>query len=199
MAPIFLDTIVSNYFVVYNKDIFEQQGLGDPSTYAEFKDVCLKLLDAGINPIYEPISDGWHHVLWFPMVGPRLQEADPGLSAQLNANEMKFADVPIMQDAMTQLNELYDLGCLATTRFSDTFSDTNAKLAAGEYAMSVTTLTAPVAIEADYPDVPATTFGFFPMPLADNTLGACASGSALASSSIQAHSTSSRPSSTWLS
>lgn len=165
------DTIASNYFtVVYNKDIFEQQGLEVPGTYAEFKDVCQKLLDAGINPIYEPISDGWHHVLWFPMVGPRFEEANPGLADQLNANTTKFAEVPIMQDAMTELNELYEMGCFGDNALSDAFSDTNAKLASGEYAMSVTTLTAPVSIETDYPDVPAQTFGFFPMPLADNTL-----------------------------
>ena len=23
----------------------------------------------GITPMFEPVSDGWHHVLWFPMVG----------------------------------------------------------------------------------------------------------------------------------
>ena len=34
----------------------------------------------------------------------------------------------------------------------------------------MTTLTAPVSIETDYPDTPAQTFGFFPMPLADNML-----------------------------
>ena len=50
------DTVASNYFVVnYNKEIFEEQGLSVPKTYAEFKDICLKLKDAGINPIYEPI------------------------------------------------------------------------------------------------------------------------------------------------
>jgi len=165
------DTVASNYFVVvYNKDIFEQHGLSVPSTFAEFKDVCQTLLDAGINPIYEPISDGWHHVLWFPMVGPRFEEVDPGLADQLNANTAKFADVPVMQEAMTELNELYQMGCFGDNALSDAFSDTNAKLASGEYAMSVTTLTAPVSIETDYPDVPAQTFGFFPMPLADNTL-----------------------------
>lgn len=165
------DTIASNYFlVVYNKDIFAKQGLSVPKTYAEFKDVCQKLLDAGINPIYEPISDGWHHVLWFPMVGPRFEEANPGLADKLNANAVKFADTPIMQEAMSQLDELYQMGCFGDNALSDAFSDTNSKLASGEYAMSVTTLTAPVSIETDYPDVPAQTFGFFPMPLADNTL-----------------------------
>ena len=165
------DTVASNYFlVVYNKQIFEEQGLSVPTSYAEFKDVCLKLKDAGISPLYEPISDGWHHVLWFPMVGPRYEELNPGLVEQLNKNEVKFAEVPVMVEAMTQLKELYDLGCFGDNALSDAFSDANAKLASGEFAMAVTTLTAPVGIETDYPDVPAQTFGFFPMPLVDNQL-----------------------------
>ncbi|MCB0152521.1 MAG: carbohydrate ABC transporter substrate-binding protein, partial [Caldilineaceae bacterium] len=165
------DTVASNYFlVVYNKQIFEEQGLSVPTSYAEFKDVCLKLKDAGISPLYEPISDGWHHVLWFPMVGPRYEELNPGLADQLNKNEVKFAEAPVMVEAMTQLKELYDLGCFGDNALSDAFSDANAKLASGEFAMAVTTLTAPVSIETDYPDVPAQTFGFFPMPLVDNQL-----------------------------
>lgn len=165
------DIIASNYFVVvYNKDIFAEQGLSVPKSYAEFKDVCVKLKDAGITPIYQPISDGWHHVLWFPMVGPRYEEAEPGLAAKLNANETSFASSPIMTTAMSQLQELYTLGCFGDNALSDAFSDTNGKLASGDYAMAVTTLTAPVAIEKDYPEVKASTFGFFPMPLADNAL-----------------------------
>lgn len=165
------DTIASNYFViVYNKQIFADQGLSVPTSYAEFKDVCLKLKDAGINPIYQPIADGWHHVLWFPMIGPRFEELNAGLADQLNANEVKFADVPVMVDAITQLKELYDLGCFGDNALSDAYADMNAKLATGEYAMGLSTLTTAVAIEADYPDVPATNFGFFPIPLADNQL-----------------------------
>lgn len=165
------DTIASNYFIVtYNKDIFEKQGLSVPKTYAEFKDICVKLKDAGINPIYEPMADGWHHVLWFPMVGPRFEELNPGLADKLNANQATFADTPVMVEAMKQLQELYTLGCFGDNTLSDTYTDTAAKLASGEYAMSVTTLTQPVAIEAAFPDVKATSFGFFPMPIADNQL-----------------------------
>jgi raffinose/stachyose/melibiose transport system substrate-binding protein len=75
-----------------------------------------------------------------------------------------------MVEAMTQIKELYDLGCFGDNALSDAFGDANAKLASGEYAMAVTTLTAPVSVETDYPDVKAQTFGFFPMPLADNML-----------------------------
>jgi raffinose/stachyose/melibiose transport system substrate-binding protein len=74
-----------------------------------------------------------------------------------------------MAEALTQLQELYDMGCFGDNALSDGFSDTDAKLANGEYAMSLTTLTAPVSIESEY-GVPADTFGFFPIPLADNLL-----------------------------
>ncbi|MBK8050680.1 MAG: carbohydrate ABC transporter substrate-binding protein [Anaerolineales bacterium] len=165
------DTIASNYFVVvYNKQIFADNGLSVPTTYAEFKDICLKLKDAGINPLYEPISDGWHHVLWFPMVGPRYEELNPGLADQLNKNEVTFAENATLVEAMTQIKELYDIGCFGDNALSDAFSDAPAKLANGEFAMALTTLTAPVAIEKDFPDVKADSFGFFPMPLVDNQL-----------------------------
>lgn len=165
------DTIASNYFViVYNKAIFEEQGLSVPTSYAEFKDICLKLKEAGINPVYEPISDGWHHVLWFPMVGPRYEEMEPGLAEKLNANEVTFAESPVMLEAMTQMQELYTLGCFGDNALSDSFGDANGKLASGEFAMALTALTAPVSVETDYPDVKADTFGFFPMPLVDNML-----------------------------
>jgi raffinose/stachyose/melibiose transport system substrate-binding protein len=165
------DIVAANYFIVnYNKDIFAKLGLSVPKTYAEFKDACVKIKAAGITPIYEPVSDGWHHVLWFPMVGPRYEEAVPGLAEQLNANKASVAGTPIMVQALTQLKELYDLGCFGDNALSDTYADTGKQLASGQYAMSVATLTEPVAIEKDYPDVKATSFGFFPMPLVDNTL-----------------------------
>jgi raffinose/stachyose/melibiose transport system substrate-binding protein len=104
------------------------------------------------------------------MVGPRYEELNPGLAEELNANKVEFAAVPVMVDAMTQLKELYDLGCFGDNALSDAYADVNSKLASGEYAMAVSTLTTPVSIEKDYPDVKADTFGFFPMPLVDNTL-----------------------------
>lgn len=165
------DIVAANYFIVnYNKDIFAKLNLSVPKTYAEFKAVCEAIKAAGITPVYEPVSDGWHHVLWFPMVGPRYEEAVPGLAEQLNANKTTVAGTPIMVEALTQLKELYDLGYFGDNALSDTYADTAKQLASGQYAMSVATLTQPVAIEKDYPEVKATSFGFFPIPLADNTL-----------------------------
>ena len=165
------DIIASNYFIInYNKKIFADHGISVPKTYEDFKAACMTLQEAGIVPIYQPVSDGWHHVLWFPMIGPRYEELNPGLADQLNANETTFAENETMLTALTQLQELYDLGCFGDNALSDAFADTNKMLASGDYAMSLTTLTAPVSIETEYPDVSADNFGFFPIPLVDNTL-----------------------------
>jgi raffinose/stachyose/melibiose transport system substrate-binding protein len=165
------DTIASNYFVVnYNKDIFDKLGLSVPKSYADFKATCEKIKAAGITPVYEPISDGWHHVLWFPMVGPRFEEANPGLADKLNANKTTIGDTPIMVEALTQLKELYDTGCFGDNAMSDTYADTTKQMASGKYAMTVAPLTMPVNMEKDYPEAKASSWGFFPIPLADNQL-----------------------------
>jgi raffinose/stachyose/melibiose transport system substrate-binding protein len=67
------DIYGTTWVVNYNKAIFDKLKLSEPKTYADFKALCQKLMDAGIQPIYEPISDGWHHVLLFPEKGPRYE------------------------------------------------------------------------------------------------------------------------------
>ena len=98
-------------------------GLSVPTTYDEFKALCQKLLDAGIQPIFEPISDGWHHVLWFPEIGPRYEQVTPGLAAELNANQATFAGNATMLTVLQQFKELYDMGCMGQNALSDTYAD----------------------------------------------------------------------------
>jgi raffinose/stachyose/melibiose transport system substrate-binding protein len=155
------------WIIVYNKDIFADLELSVPTTYDELKAVCQALLDAGITPIYEPISDGWHHVLWFPELGPRYEQVTPGLADSLNANEVALADDPTMLTALQQLKEMYDLGFFGEFALSDANDDAPEFIANGEYAMSVQRTAFAKVVETEY-GVPAETFGFFVMPLADN-------------------------------
>ena len=159
----------ASWIIVYNKDIFADLGLSVPTTYEEFKAVCQAILDADITPIYEPISDGWHHVLWFPELGPRYEEVTPGLADELNANEAIFADDPTMLTALTQLKEMYDLGFFGEFAMADAYADAPEFMANGEYAMSVQRTSFASVVETEF-CVPASTFGFFVMPLADNQL-----------------------------
>jgi raffinose/stachyose/melibiose transport system substrate-binding protein len=165
------DIIASNYFVtIYNKDIFKQLGIDVPTSFDQFAAACETIKASGITPIYEPISDGWHQVLWFPFVGPSFEAAEPGLADKLNANTATFAGDANMTTAMTQINQLYQSGCFGDNALSDTFANTNTAMASGKYAMTVAQLTTPVAIETDFPDVKASTFGMFPIPIFDNQL-----------------------------
>jgi raffinose/stachyose/melibiose transport system substrate-binding protein len=163
-------TTATTWVVNYNTAIFEEHELSAPTTYDEFKAVCQTLLDAGIQPIYQPFSDGWHHVLWFPELGPRYEEVTPGLADALNANEATFAENETMLTVLEQYKELYDMGCMGDNALSDAYSEATTVLASGDAAMILANLTFPQQVEADYPEVSADTFGQFVMPLADNQI-----------------------------
>ncbi len=160
----------NSFVVTYNKKIFESLGLSVPKTYEEFKALSLKILESGVTPIYEPIADGWHHVLWFAEPGPRYDEVTPGLYDDLNANKKKFADDPTMLTALAQLKEMYDLGFFGDNAFSDTGADTAAKLASGEFAMALANQSIVKDVEAIGGELKATDFGYFVIPIADNQI-----------------------------
>jgi raffinose/stachyose/melibiose transport system substrate-binding protein len=164
--------IYSGYWViVYNKDIFQKAGItGVPATYNDFVADCAKIKAAGINPIYEPISDGWHQVLWYPESGARMEQLEPGLYDKLNANQATLAGDPDSNTAMAQIDELYQKGYFGPTALSDQYANTEKEMASGKYAMTIDGLTEPAAIQAADPSVQASSFGFFPIPILDNQL-----------------------------
>ena len=54
--------------IIYNVDIFNEQGLEIPKTWDELMDVCGKLESAGIQPFYFTLKDSWTGgPLWIPM------------------------------------------------------------------------------------------------------------------------------------
>ncbi len=156
--------------IAYNKTIFEKLGLKVPTNYSEFKEVCKKISESGVTPIYECVSDGWHHVLWFPEIGPRFEEVTPGLAEKLNTNQAAFAEDKTMLSALTQLKELVDLGYFGKNYMSNTYADTEKNMAGGKYAMTVYNQGLPAQIEKAFPEVKADTFGYFVIPLADNQI-----------------------------
>jgi raffinose/stachyose/melibiose transport system substrate-binding protein len=164
--------IYSGYWViVYNKDIFQKVGITSvPATYNDFVADCAKIKAAGVTPIYEPISDGWHHVLWFPEIGARMEQLEPGLYARLNANQATLAGDPASSTALNQINELYQKGYFGSSALSDQFANTEKEMASGKFAMTINGLTEPENINAAYPNVQASSFGFFPIPILDNQL-----------------------------
>lgn len=164
--------IYSGYWVVvYNKQIFQKAGITSaPTTFNDFLADCAKIKAQGVTPIYEPISDGWHHVLWFPESGAQMEQLEPGLYDKLNANQTTLAADQSANTALTQINELYHNGYFGSSALSDQFANTEKQMASGKFAMTVNTLTEPTAINAAVSSVPASDFGFFPIPILDNQL-----------------------------
>jgi len=156
--------------IAYNKKIFSQLGLSVPKNWADFMAVCEKIKASGVTPIYEPVSDGWHHVLWFCEMGGRYEQAEPGLVEKLNSNQMKLADSAIMKTAIGQIKEMVDKGYWGKNYMADAYADQPAKIASGKYAMTVANQGLPQLVADLNQGLTADDIGYFVMPIADNQL-----------------------------
>ena len=154
---------------VYSKPIFKKLGLSVPKTYAEFKAVCDKIKAAGITPIYESGADGWHHQLPLMELGMRLNQLHPGLYDQLNANEIKLADVPEAQKLLEQILEI-SRNYYGDNFLSDQYANTGAIMATGKAAICLRGPGFPTEIVSEAKDYGAKTedYGVFVMPFLDN-------------------------------
>ena len=156
--------------VAYNKQVFDKLGLSVPTSYEEFKAVCEAIKADGMTPIYEAVSDGWHHQLWFCEMGVAIENAEPGTAEKLNNNEMGFADSAAALQLVDQIKEMVDLGYWGDNYMANAYSDAAKAIAEGECAMTVANQGFPTELHDAYPDFPAEDIGFFVMPLCDNQI-----------------------------
>ena len=153
--------------VAYNRQIFEDLGLEIPTNYAEFCDICDKLLEAGITPIYECVSDGWHHVCWTEKAIAATQ-ADPDYPEKLNTNAATFAGNEQLITLFSELKEMVDKGYFGDNYMSNQYSDAPASIASGEYATVLYNQGLGVEVNAVDPDFPVDNIGYFVSPLCDD-------------------------------
>ena len=156
--------------VAYNKKIFSDLNLSIPKTFDEFKSVCDAIKSAGITPIYECVSDGWHHVLWFPEMGPAYEASEPGLADKLNNNQTTFAQSAVMKKAIDQIKEMVDNGYWGDNYMSNTFADAAKNFGSGKFAMFVAQQGFPEEVAGIYPEFLAKDIGYFVMPIVDNQI-----------------------------
>lgn len=45
--------------VIYNRQLFEEQGVGVPTTWSEFTEVCQAFAETDIAPVYATLTEGW--------------------------------------------------------------------------------------------------------------------------------------------
>ena len=157
------------YFYLYNKEIFEDLNLEVPTTYEEFKNVCQTILDAGITPIYECTTNGWHQVLPLFETGGLWLQDDPDVYDKLNANETKLEDITHLKTIIEELDECAQAGYFGTDYLSNAWENAKEAMATGRCAMTIGELGFRNEVEADYPEFTADKLGMFVMPWGDNT------------------------------
>ncbi|MGB8452547.1 MAG: ABC transporter substrate-binding protein [Anaerocolumna sp.] len=154
--------------VAYNKQIFNDLGLSIPTNYKEFTEVCDAILAAGKTPIYECVSDGWHHTLWFPETAVQAEVLNPGTVDKLNNNETTLAQNDTMKLILSQIKDMADKGYWGDNYMSNTYADSAKNIASGEYVMTVANQGFGAEVNKADSGFSADNIGYFVMPLADN-------------------------------
>ncbi len=165
-----IQDVSSVWAIAYNTKIFAANNLQIPKTFDEFKKVCETIKAAGVTPVYESVSDGWHHVLWFPEMGAAYEKAEPGLIANLNDNKTTFASSAVMKKSLDQIKELVDAGYWGDNYMSNAYADAAKNIASGEYAMVVANQGFGAEVEKIGGDLKAGDIGYFVIPLVDNQI-----------------------------
>lgn len=153
--------------VIYNQDIFEEQGLEVPETWDEFVAVCDVLVEAGITPFYGTLADSWTGIPSWNALGAypaqddffdklRAQGEDVGPDSEVSFQK-DFAEV--MDQQLTLFSYMQE-GYRGRT-----YDDGNAAFANGESAMLLQGIWATNPIKQVNPDI---RMGIFPYPGTDD-------------------------------
>lgn len=88
-------SVIHGFF--YNKDIFDQYGLQEPTTRAEFFEILQTLKDNGETPLVMGTADQWESAtMGFQNIGPNYWKGEEGRLA-LIAGTAKYTDEPYIQ------------------------------------------------------------------------------------------------------
>lgn len=117
---------IAYWVMFYNKDAFEQHGLGVPTTWDELDTVATTLTDAGVTPYYQTAT--LFTFQWFQHL---VATTDPDLYEGLTTGDVKYTD-PEIVDVMNVWLEQMENGW-----FSDPGSSTDPAvgLKQGDFAM----------------------------------------------------------------
>jgi raffinose/stachyose/melibiose transport system substrate-binding protein len=154
--------------VIYNQEIFQEQGLEVPETWDEFIAVCDALKDAGITPFYGTLADSWTGLPSFNALGAYPSQGDFwDQMREEGENVGPDSAVSFQKDFPTALDQQYELfsNYMQEGYRGKTYDDGNAAFANGEVAMLLQGIWATNPIKQINPDVKA---GIFPYPGTDN-------------------------------
>ena len=120
--------------ILYNRAIFEEQGLEVPLTWEEFAANNEALKEAGITPVGASFGDTWTSQLFVLADYHNVAQAEPNFAEEYTANKAKYATTPAALTSFERLQEASDKDWWNEDYGSATFEDAQAMLLDGEIA-----------------------------------------------------------------
>jgi raffinose/stachyose/melibiose transport system substrate-binding protein len=148
--------------VFYNKDIFAQQNIEVPQTYADFLAACEKIKATGVTPMAFGGKDPWHtYFLTACLLQDNVISKNPQFNIDLNSGKAKWTDPDVIA-ALTKYQDLFNAGYIDKKgALSTADSEMPTLMGNGKTAMLVE---GPWMIKPISDANPSLNFGFFPLP-----------------------------------
>lgn len=156
--------------VIYNKEIFEEQGLEVPQTWDELIAVCDRLREAGIDPFYATFKDDWTVAQgWYDYTaGGSVDVIDFFDALATEGTDVgPDSEVSFQKDFAEPMERMMQLADEYTNEdaASRAYGDGNLAFAKGEAAMY---LQGPWAFSEIAKTAPDLDLGTFPLPMTDD-------------------------------
>jgi raffinose/stachyose/melibiose transport system substrate-binding protein len=152
--------------ILYNKKVFEANGLKVPTTWAEFAANNDALKAAGVAPVGQTYKDTWTSQLFVLADYYNVQAAVPDFATQYTGNQLKTATTPAALAGFQHLEEGFQKGWWQQDFGSATFDDGMNLLADGEIAQYPMLSFALGTMATNHPDT-INDIGFFAQPGTD--------------------------------
>ncbi len=169
--------------IIYNKGLFDELSLTEPTTVEEFDALCEALIAAGKTPIYLT-SDMWVPQIWTASGFSRAfgeSAASEEMTEQIFTGQAKFSDYPELVAVLDDLIAMRDKGYYNDDLATLTWDDAWAQMAAGEGAMIMGEGPMVGQFQATYPDVE---YGVFNVPTSYDEDATWLSGAQFSSSFV---------------
>ncbi|MBB1482385.1 carbohydrate ABC transporter substrate-binding protein [Tessaracoccus sp. MC1865] len=152
----------ATFGVFYNKKVFEAAGAEVPATLGEFTETMGKLKAHNVTPLYLAGQDGWTLLQHRNAVNP-LMNLEGDTIAKLNANEMRWDEVPALQAQYRALETWTAEGYLNSDALTGTYEQSQKAVVDGEAGMLING-TWVIGEMAALSETAKDDIGFFPIP-----------------------------------
>lgn len=140
--------------ILYNKDIFEENGWEIPTTWEEFNQLCETIQSKGITPLYFGFKDTWTCLSPWNALAVSLSPSN--ICAQVNAGSTTFSNE--YQEVSKKMKELLKYG--EPNPYAYSYNDACTAFARGEAAMYPIGSYAVPQIKSVNPDINVDSFVF---------------------------------------